>query len=52
MNILWTYVSALNFLWEPQANNHRFFPLYDLLYNRYFPETESFLLCQNENLFK
>ena len=38
MNILWTYVSALNLLWEYQANIHRFVPLFDLLYHRYFPE--------------
>ena len=52
MNILWAYVSALNFLWESQANDHRFVLLFDLLYHRYFPEILSFLLCQNENLFK
>ena len=33
MNILWTYVSAPNLLWESQANNHRFVPLFDLLYH-------------------
>ena len=37
MVILWAYVSALNLLWESQANNHRFVSLFDL-YHRYFPE--------------
>ena len=51
--ILWTYVPALNFLWESQANNYRLAPLFDLLYHCYFPEIYSnlFLLYQNENLF-
>ena len=38
MNILWAYVSALNFLWESQANNPRFVLLFDLLYHCYFRE--------------
>ena len=38
INILWTYVLSLNLLWESQTNNHRFIPLFDLLYHRYFPE--------------
>ena len=38
MNILLTYVSALNLLWESQANNHRFVPLFDLLCHCYFLE--------------
>ena len=49
MNKLWAYVSALNLLWESQANNHCFVSLFDLLYHCYFPEI---LLCQNKNLFK
>ena len=51
MNILWTYVSALNLLWGSQAYNQRFDPLSDLLYHCYFPEINPFLLChcQNEN---
>ena len=52
MNILQAYVSALNLLWESEANNHRFVSLFDLLYHGYFPEIQSFLLRQNENLFK
>ena len=51
--ILRTYVPALNFLWESQANNYRFALLFDLLYHHYFPEIYSnlFLLYQNKNLF-
>ena len=53
MNILWAYVSTLNFLWESQANNHRFVSLFDLLYHR-FPRDLFFFAvsCQNGNLFK
>ena len=36
MNILWTYVSALNLIYESQANNHGLVLLLDLLYHRYF----------------
>ena len=38
MNILWTYVSALNLLQESHVHYHRFVPLFDLLYHRCFPE--------------
>ena len=37
MNILLTYVS--------QANNHRFVPLFDLLYHCYFPQRSNPFSC-------
>ena len=33
MKILWTYISALNLRKESQAYDHRFVPLFDLLYH-------------------
>ena len=54
--VLWTYyehyVSALSFLLESKAFYLRFFTLFDLFFQRYFPDIFSFLQLQNENLIK
>ena len=42
INELSAYGSALNLLWESQANNHRFVLLFDLLYHCYFPDFNIF----------